>query len=114
MDLQTVRSTRVSSALLHLLHFPVYLGCIIWALYTLNKIEYASFIVPHCYCLSFRSCMQSGTAPKKTGWEFGNILHVKKRNAEKTMLRLQISQRAHTLIFLLCKNISFKIPVLQR
>lgn len=71
MGLQTVRSTRLSSALLNLLHCPVYSGCVTWALYTFNKIEYDSFIVPHRYCLSFRSCMQSDTVPKKTGWEFG-------------------------------------------
>lgn len=54
MGLQTVRSACLSSDLLHLLHIPVYSGCIIWALYNFNKTEYASFMVPHCYCLSFR------------------------------------------------------------
>lgn len=51
--------------------------------------------------------------PEKQDESLENILHVNEMNAEKTMLWLQISQRARTFIFLLCKNISFKILVLQ-
>lgn len=50
--------------LLNLLSFPVYSGCLSWGLFTFNKIEYESFKVPHCYCLSFTSCMQSDTIPR--------------------------------------------------
>lgn len=50
--------------LLNVLNFSVRWGCVTWELFTFNKIENESFIVPHCYFLCFMSCMQSDRDPR--------------------------------------------------
>lgn len=101
-----------NTTLLKLLRSPVCSGCVchLGVVYSQYHRTWKRFIVPRKAALPppfWKLPAVWHSSWKQSDGSLGNILHVKERNAEKTMLWLLTSQRAHTFLFVLSKNISF-------